>query len=136
MGGAPGFFALEYSFITIYKMPIWTLLLATGMGLGAQVPLTVAVAIRKAWADQAGLRAGQAMVESRQAEAEGFRDLRLPTLTLRAQGVRTNEPMQAFGIKLNQARIGAADFNPLSLNHPNPIGAYGAGALQVPARGR
>lgn len=107
-------------------------LLAEG-GLMAQGSLTVAESIRKAWAGQAGLRAGQALVDARQAEAEGFRDLRLPSLTLRAQGIRTNEPMMAFGIKLNQARIGAADFNPQSLNHPEAIGAYGGSAvLQQP----
>ncbi|HJV39595.1 MAG TPA: TolC family protein, partial [Geothrix sp.] len=93
----------------------------------------MADSIRKAWRDQAGLRAGQAMVESRQAEAEGTRDLRLPSLTLQAQGIRTSEPMMAFGIKLNQARITAADFNPDSLNHPDAIGAYGGSAvLQQP----
>jgi len=113
----------------MYNMRTWTVLLATGVALGAQTPLTRAEVSGKAWTDQAGLRAGQAMVESRQAEAEGFRDLRLPTLTLRAQGVRTNEPMMAFGIKLNQARIGAADFNPLSLNHPDSVGAYGGSAV-------
>ena len=104
-------------------------ILAVGAGLGAQEPLTVSGAIRKAWTDQAGLRAGQAMVESRQAEADGYRDLRLPTLTLNAQAVRTDEPMMAFGIKLNQARIGMMDFNPLTLNHPDPIGAYGGSAV-------
>ncbi len=109
------------------------LLLAAGTGLWGQGSLTVSDAIRKAWVDQAGLKAGQAMVDSRKAEAEGYRDLRLPTLTLQAQGVRTNEPMMAFGIKLNQARIGMADFNPLTLNHPDAIGAYGGSAvLQQP----
>jgi len=109
------------------------LLLAVGAGLGAAEPLSLETAIRRAWTDQAGLRAGQAMVESRQAEAEGLRDLRLPTLTLGASGIRTDEPMQAFGIKLNQARIGAADFNPLALNHPDAIGAYGGSlVLQQP----
>ncbi len=109
------------------------LLLAAGTGLWGQGSLTVSDAIRKSWVDQAGLKAGQAMVDSRKAEAEGYRDLRLPTLTLQAQGVRTNEPMMAFGIKLNQARIGMADFNPLTLNHPDAIGAYGGSAvLQQP----
>ncbi len=110
-----------------------SLALLSGGSLLAQEGLTVADSIRKAWRDQAGLRAGQAMVESRQAEAEGTRDLRLPSLTLQAQGIRTNEPMMAFGIKLNQARITAADFNPDSLNHPDAIGAYGGSAvLQQP----
>ncbi len=105
-------------------------LLAASASFGlAEEPLTVAQLIRKAWTGQAGLRAGQAMVETRQAEAEGYRDLRLPSVTLNAYGIRTNEPMMAFGIKLNQARIGAADFNPLALNHPDPIGAYGGSAV-------
>lgn len=109
------------------------LALASGGTLLAQSGPTVAESIRKAWTGQAGLRAGQAMVEARQAEAEGARDLRLPSLTLQAQGIRTNEPMQAFGIKLNQARITAADFDPRALNHPDPIGAYGGSAvLQQP----
>jgi len=109
------------------------LALVSGGTLLAQEGPTVAESIRKAWINQAGLRAGQALVESRQAEAEGSRDLLLPSLTLQAQGIRTNEPMQAFGIKLNQARITAADFNPLVLNHPDPIAAYGGSAvLQQP----
>ncbi len=119
--------------MSIIKTSRLTALLALGLGLWAQEPLTVQRAIQKAWTDQSGLKAGQAMVDSRQAEAEGYRDLRLPTLTLNAHGVRTNEPMMAFGIKLNQARIGMADFNPLTLNHPDPIGAYGGSAvLQQP----
>ena len=119
--------------MSIYRKPMLALLLVAGAGLGAAEPLSLEAAIRRAWTDQAGLRAGQALVESRQAEAEGLRDLRLPTLTLSASGIRTDEPMQAFGIKLNQARIGAADFNPLSLNHPDAIGAYGGSlVLQQP----
>ena len=115
--------------MTINKVKVLAFLLVAGTGLFAQEPFTVVRAIRKAWTDQAGLRAGQAMVESRQAEADGYRDLRLPSLTLSAQGVRTNEPMMAFGIKLNQARIGAMDFNPQTLNHPDAIGAYGGSAV-------
>jgi outer membrane protein TolC len=104
------------------------LLIAT-MGLAAQEPVTLSGAIQKAWIDQAGLRSGLALVEARQAEAEAARDLRLPTLSFNAQGIRTSEPMLAFGIRLNQARISAADFNPVALNHPDPIGAYGGSAV-------
>ena len=113
----------------IKKMNPLALLLLVGAALGAQEPLSVSGAIRKAWRDQSGLRAGQGLVESRLAEAEANRDLRLPTVTLNAHGLRTNEPMMAFGIKLNQARIGAMDFNPLTLNHPEAITAYGGSAV-------
>lgn len=115
--------------MSIQKLQRLAWVLVTGASLTAGEPLTVSEAIQKAWRDQSGLKAGQAMVDSRQAEAEGYRDLRLPTLTLNAQGVSTNEPMMAFGIKLNQARIGPADFNPASLNHPDAIGAYGGSAV-------
>ena len=119
--------------MNIIKNQRFAWMLVMGVNLLAGEPLTVAQAIQKAWRDQAGLRAGQAMVDSRRAEAEGYRDLRLPSLSLNAQGVRTNEPMMAFGIKLNQARIGMADFNPATLNHPDAIGAYGGSAvLQQP----
>ena len=92
-------------------------------------PLTLEQAIRKSWSQQSGLQAGQAMVEARRAEADASRDLRLPTATLQANGVHTNEPMMAFGMRLNQSRIAAADFNPASLNKPDAITALGASAL-------
>lgn len=84
-----------------------SLLALAGPGLAAAEPeaLTLEAAIRQAWASQAGLQAGQAMVEGAQAEAEAQRNLRLPTVTLAAGLTRTDEPMQAFGTRLDQARI-------------------------------
>lgn len=104
-------------------------LLLLGVGLAAQEPLTVARAIRQAWTDQAGLRAGRAMAEGKRQESVGYDALRLPTLTLQAQGVRTDEPMMAFGMKLNQSRIAATDFNPASLNKPDAITGFGGAAV-------
>lgn len=89
-------------------------------------PLTLATAIRKAWSHQAGLQAGEALVAKAQAEAQSYRDLRLPTLTFQAGLQRTDEPMMAFGMKLNQARIGPMDFWPDRLNHPDPMTGGGA----------
>ena len=101
--------------------------------LTAAEPLPLQDAIRRSWTQQAGLKAGAAMVESRFAEAQAYRALALPSLTLQAYGTRTDEPMMAFGIKLNQARIGMMDFDPRSLNKPDAIGAFGGGLnLQQP----
>jgi outer membrane protein TolC len=97
------------------------------LSLAAAEPLMLQDAIRRAWSQQAGLKAGAAMVEARQAEAQAYRAFALPTLSLQAYGTRTDEPMMAFGIKLNQARIGPADFDPRSLNKPEAVGAFGAG---------
>jgi outer membrane protein TolC len=68
-------------------------------------------------------------VEGRREEAAGLQALRLPSLTLNAQGVRTDEPMMAFGMKLNQSRIGAMDFNPANLNRPDAITGFGGSAV-------
>lgn len=101
--------------------------------LSAAEPLPLQEAIRRSWTQQAGLKAGAAMVEARQAEAQSYQSLNLPTVTLQAYGTRTDEPMMAFGIKLNQARIGMMDFDPRSLNKPDAIGAFGGGLnLQQP----
>lgn len=94
--------------------------------LAAQAPLSIQDAIRQAWKGQSGLQAGEAMVERAQLEAQAMRALRLPTLSAQAGLSRTNEPMMAFGTKLNQARISQMDFMPDSLNHPDAISGFGA----------
>ncbi len=90
--------------------------------------LTVEDAIRAAWADAPSLRASSAQVDAARAEAARARHARLPTLSLSARGVRTDEPMTAFGLKLDQGVIGAADFDPRRLNEPAPVGGLGGGA--------
>jgi outer membrane protein TolC len=96
-------------------------------------PLTIEDAIRAAWADALSLHASAAQVDAARAEAARARDARLPTLSLAARGVRTDEPMMAFGLKLDQGAIGAADFDPRRLNDPAPVGGVGGGAtVSVP----
>ena len=95
-------------------------------GLHAQEPLTIQDAIRRAWSGQSGLKAGEAMVDRARAEAEALANLRLPTFSAAAGLTRTNEPMMAFGTRLDQARISQADFLPSSLNHPSAITGAGA----------
>jgi len=95
-------------------------------GLHAQDPLTIQDAIRKAWAGQSGLQAGEALVDRARAEAEALRSLSLPTFAASAGLTRTDEPMMAFGTRLDQARIAASDFMPSSLNHPGAITGAGA----------
>lgn len=92
----------------------------------AQAPLTLPEAIRGAWSRQAGIQAGGALVDRARAEADAMRALRLPTATLGLGFMRTDEPMMAFGTKLNQARILQADFMPSRLNHPDAIQGTGA----------
>ncbi len=96
-------------------------------------PLAVADAIRAAWAQNPGLKASSFQVEAARDDALRARDARLPTLRLEARGVRTDEPMMAFGLKLDQARISQLDFVPDRLDHPDAVGGFGASAtLSLP----
>ncbi len=101
-------------------------LMALAASALAAQPLPLPEAIRQAWSRQAGLQAGEALVDKARLEAAALRDLRLPVLTASAGLQRTDEPMMAFGTKLNQARIAQADFLPGSLNHPDPMTGLGA----------
>jgi outer membrane protein TolC len=95
---------------------------APGQAEGLDLP----AAIRSAWARQPGLLAGEAMAERARQEAAAAAALNLPTLQASAGWLRTDEPMMAFGMKLNQARIQAPDFSPASLNHPSAVTGLGA----------
>lgn len=91
-------------------------------------PLGLEDAIRAAWDRNPGLAAGAALVRSAREEAAAARDARLPTLSLSAKGIVTDEPMMAFGLKLDQQKISQADFAPPRLNAPDPVGGVGLGA--------
>jgi len=96
-------------------------------------PLTIDDAVRAAWTRNAALDASAAQVEAARAEADRARDARLPSLSLAARGVRTDEPMMAFGLRLDQARIRAADFDPARLNDPAAVTGVGGGVtLSLP----
>ena len=90
--------------------------------------LTLESAIRSAWAGNAGLQAGEAMVEAVRQDALAARDARLPALELHARALRTDEPAAAFALKLDQGRITTADFDPARLNDPAAVSGVGAGA--------
>jgi outer membrane protein TolC len=61
-------------------------------------------------------RLSQAESGLRQAEAA-----HLPRVNLSVNASHTNDALSAFGLKLGQERITAADFNPATLNHPSAI---------------
>lgn len=95
--------------------------------------LDLEAAIRSAWTRQPGLQAGEALAERARQEAASAAAANLPAVQATAGWLRTDEPMLAFGLKLNQARIQAADFSPASLNHPSAVAGLGASlALNQP----
>jgi outer membrane protein TolC len=102
-------------------------LLAIPSAPRAAGPLTLEEAVRGAWVRHAGLRAAGRQLDAARAEADAATRAMLPTLGLSARGVRTDEPLMAFGMKLDQGVVGLQDFDPRTLNDPDAIGAFGAG---------
>ncbi len=99
----------------------------------AAEPLSLEQAIREAWGQHPGLAAGAAQVDAARAQAEAARAGHYPTLGVSARALVTDEPMNAFGLKLDEQRITAQDFNPARLNAPSAIGGIGlGGSLTVP----
>ncbi|BDG10340.1 TolC family protein [Anaeromyxobacter paludicola] len=95
--------------------------------------LSLADAIRAAWASHPGLAAGEAQLEAARAQAEAARAGHWPTLGLGARALVTDEPMNAFGLRLDEQRITAGDFAPDRLNAPTPVGGLGlSGSVTVP----
>jgi outer membrane protein TolC len=113
----------EYS-LMVEKLKMLMPLVA--LVLRGQGTLSIQEAIQTAWARQAGLQAGEAMVAKAQADAAALRYLRMPTASLGIGFMRTDEPMMAFGTQLDQARISQMDFMPSKLNHPDAIQGTGA----------
>ena len=57
----------------------------------------------------------------------------LPSIELQLQGVRTDDPVAVFGLKLRQSNFTAADLDIAALNNPDPYGGWNAVAnAQMP----
>lgn len=92
-------------------------------------PLTLRDAVARADARAYANRIATASADAQSAQAIApYRGI-LPTLRAEAGIVRTTDPIAAFGTKLRQRAITAADFNPASLNFPAAIGNRSAGLV-------
>jgi outer membrane protein len=94
----------------------------------AGAELTVAEAISAALRDNPQLAAGRAQVESRRAEARARSLAGLPTLSVSGLATATNDPLIAFGMRLQERSVTAVDFEPVRLNSADVIGVLGVGA--------
>ena len=105
------------------------LALAAAAPLGAQAPLTLGEAFRRADSAAYSNRTagGNARAQSAQATAtiQGI----LPTVRTEAGYVRTDNPLAAFGFTLQQRGVSPASFNPASLNYPSPATNWTGGVV-------
>ena len=103
-----------------------TLLLVHGSraGNGAVRPLSLREAL-----DLANANSYQILISESRREENAGRDREawrayLPQLTVSERGVRTNDPVSVFGIKLRQGVFSQSDFNLEQLNDPERIDNY------------
>lgn len=86
--------------------------------------LTLEQAVETALRNNPGLKAADAQVDAARAgvlrSASGF----LPKVTISETFSRSDNPLMVFGTKLNQEIVSPADFNPLTINNPEPISNY------------
>ena len=104
------------------SMWILAMIIMPVQGLAAN--LTIAEAVDKAIAHNPGLQAAQFQTLSAQEKIIQARSGALPQVYFQEQANRTTNPMWAFGTKLNQESITAADFDPSRLNDPDAITNY------------
>ncbi|NWG86686.1 MAG: TolC family protein [Hydrogenophilaceae bacterium] len=115
----------------------FSLIFLAVLALGWQVARAEAISLRQAIEaalnQNASLavsqaRIGQAEAALRQAEAA-----RWPSLGLALSASRTNDPLSAFGAKLGQRSVTAADFQPAAINHPGDVDNFNTRLeVQVP----
>lgn len=108
-------------------LSVFVLLTLAAAAARAQGTLSVEQAIQRAWSRNAGLAASASQVEGARLDAAAAHDGLLPSVEASARALVTNEPLVAFGLKLDEGRIGAQDFDPSRLNHPSAVGGVGFG---------
>ena len=108
-----------------YYMGMLGILLYAGSAAGqdtvffSKQELTDKVAVQSLQA-----QAARAELESAKADILQTRAIHLPNVTASYTALATNNPLMAFGSKLNQSRVTVEDFNPANLNHPDAIGNF------------
>lgn len=70
------------------------------------------------------LKIAEKSVESAQSDFRQSNALFLPNISASHTAISTNNPLMAFGSKLNQEILTQADFNPSLLNNPNQVQNY------------
>lgn len=104
--------------------PLFSLLLLyAAASLSAQDTLSVELKQLRAAAQNKNfeLLRSQAQVGEAEAELLKSRAAYLPNVEVSYTGTHTNNPLMAFGSKLNQERVQMEDFNPSKLNSPEGI---------------
>ncbi len=87
----------------------------------AQQPLQLSEAIKEMRSNNTQLKIQDNEIKLANAELNATQSGFLPKLSVSHTGFYTNDPLNAFGFKLQQSVVSQADFNPALLNNPDGI---------------
>jgi outer membrane protein TolC len=108
---------------------LFVLALAAAAPLGAQAPLSLGQALRRADSAAYSNRTAGGNARAQAAQTTAALQGILPTVRTEAGYVRTDNPLAAFGFTLQQRGVSAASFNPASLNYPSPATNWSGGVV-------
>ena len=103
-------------------MKMKPLFLAMGMALSGSAfaqGLSLQACINQAWSDNPDIHASEYRIEQAEAALKEAQGHRMPKVNAQLNMVHTNDPLNVFGLKLGQASVTQADFNPALLNDPD-----------------
>ncbi|MDR0792696.1 MAG: TolC family protein, partial [Chitinophagaceae bacterium] len=95
----------------------------------AQTALTKAEAVRLAADSSSKVLMADNGIKTAEAKFKQTDAVFLPQLSLNYSGMVTNNPLNAFGFKLQERSISQTDFAPDLLNHPKATGNFSTQAL-------
>jgi outer membrane protein len=105
------------------------LTVAAAAPLGAQTPLTLAQAFRRADSAAYSNRSAAGTASAQRAQAAATLQGILPTVRTEAGYTRTDNPLAAFGFTLQQRGVSSASFSPATLNYPAPVTNWSSGVV-------
>ena len=98
-----------------------TMVLALAWNTANGETLSLAQAIQAVLKQNPELALSQARIQQADAGLRQAEGARMPRVDLSLSATRTNDALNAFGLKLGQERVTAADFVPTTLNDPQAI---------------
>jgi len=109
----------------IVMFTVWTVSVTLqAADIPARQKLTMDQAVQTALTHSPYLKAVEHQRNADQTYKQEARGWRLPSVDLQEIYIRTNSPMDVFGLQLSQESFSMADFAMNDVNHPSPIDDY------------
>jgi outer membrane protein TolC len=109
---------------TVMTLLLMLLTLVVASFSYAAEQLSLEQAIETSLRNNPGLKAADAQIEAADAAVLRSASAFLPKVNVAETWSRSDNPLMVLGTKLNQEIVTPADFNPLVINHPEPLSNY------------